>query len=524
MPFALDEVPERLRGKNIPAHFIRLFIHVWNSVWEKTHDEESAWKQAYGVLRQALEKAGYRRDENGVWHKEEANMEEERVLEGWLPEGISENDLDDGDFAWLSHEYQRASPEERAKMNKRKCRKLPFKIHGKVNREGWKAAWKAAAWHSAREPDWSGGPSKEETLALLRRYKPRGIKINKDNTFTDEGEGAEEEATISVSNAGFTVVEEVEGGLRFIGVALVDNALSTNGRYYSREFNDRCMEATNQYIVSGGTVTIYSRHGRAIPPVGELPRYLPIGRVTEPLYREGKEIRYKAFIAPTTEGRDVITLIKTGVMRATSIRAVNFKSKTRRLNGQVVEELLDAVIEGIDLTDEAGIRGAGICEILEEKPVWEEEEKMDWQNVTLEDLVQNCPQILADYVADIVAGKERELEEKYKATLEEANAKLQEALAKTKALGDELATMRLSLRVAEAAHIGSVPKFVAEKLRDVVKSEEDVGKYLPDILQQAFRTALNEERGAASGKVDVPQAEQGELSPEQMRILKLAAI
>lgn len=84
-------------------------------------------------------------------------------------------ELDDGDFAWLSNEYQKASPQEREQMNKSEHRKLPFKVHGEVKEEGWRAAW--AAIHGARSQiDLSGGPSKEEVIKKLLKYKPEGVK------------------------------------------------------------------------------------------------------------------------------------------------------------------------------------------------------------------------------------------------------------------------------------------------------------------------------------------------------------
>lgn len=94
----------------------------------------------------------------------------------WLQKYVkTEGEFDDGDFAWLSYEYQKASPQEREQMNKSEHRKLPFKVHGEVKEEGWRAAW--AAIHGARSQiDLSGGPSKEEVIKKLLKYKPEGVK------------------------------------------------------------------------------------------------------------------------------------------------------------------------------------------------------------------------------------------------------------------------------------------------------------------------------------------------------------
>ena len=87
---------------------------------------------------------------------------------GWLPEGTTPGDLDDGDFAWISEDG--------------KTRKLPYKIHGKVNEAGWRAAWDRA--HQAGT-DFSGGPSQADVIAKLKRDKPEGIETAADEPDND---------------------------------------------------------------------------------------------------------------------------------------------------------------------------------------------------------------------------------------------------------------------------------------------------------------------------------------------------
>lgn len=98
--------------------------------------------------------------------------EDELSAKGWLPEGTTQDDLDDGDFAWLSDAYKAG------KQSKSDGRKLPYKIHGKVNVAGWKAAWSRAHQDGT---DFSGGPSQAEVIAKLAKDKPAGVDAGKDN-------------------------------------------------------------------------------------------------------------------------------------------------------------------------------------------------------------------------------------------------------------------------------------------------------------------------------------------------------
>jgi hypothetical protein len=91
---------------------------------------------------------------------------------GWLPEGITEGDLDDEDFAWLSDAYKRGDEPPSA------GRKYPYKIHGKVNEAGWKAAWNRV--HQQPESAFAGGPSKDEVIRRLLRDKPEDVEVNPD--------------------------------------------------------------------------------------------------------------------------------------------------------------------------------------------------------------------------------------------------------------------------------------------------------------------------------------------------------
>ena len=552
MPFVKGEVPPRLKGKGIPQKFVDQFVEVFNSVYERTKDEGAAYQQAYGVMRDALKKAGYAKADDGKWHKEEKESGT-MIYEGWLPQGVGQNSLDDGDFAWLSAAYSKASAEERKGMNKREHRKLPFKIHGKTNREGWKAAWKAAAHPGARHPSFEGGPSQAAVMATLRRYKPRGITLEKDNSFTDS---ASEDTTLSASARPLIVLEEVGdgGGLTFKGVALIDEAVSANGRYYSAEFNDRCMAETNGFIAGGGIVTIYSRHGKALGADGQMPTELPVGRIKEPLFREGKEICYIGYISPTMEGRDCITLIRDGIVLATSIRSTDYESRSASLNDMPVEEMVRAVIAGVDLTDEAGIRGAGIKEILEEAPHITQEkevEDMELKDLTLEQLRAERADLLTEFAATLQADSTAKIEdatskvtalETERAALNEKMVALEadRALLAKQVQDLELAIGKASLgqKVAEASIMGSLARIVHEELTANVKVVEDIPRALKGAREKALTqvamgaTASGEKEtdpGTAKGKATVTEeaateeAEKEEpLTEEFQKILALS--
>lgn len=93
--------------------------------------------------------------------------EDEIAVRGWLPEGTTPGDLDDGDFAWVSDDG--------------KTRKLPYKIHGKVNEAGWKAAWSRAHQDATQ---FDGGPSQADTIKKLLADAPEGVDTKYDDGKT----------------------------------------------------------------------------------------------------------------------------------------------------------------------------------------------------------------------------------------------------------------------------------------------------------------------------------------------------
>ena len=109
--------------------------------------------------------------EAGHYFDYESELEKNEPLEkGWLPQGTTKGDLADGDFAWISHDKNLPDSARR---------KMPYKVHGKVDPDGWKAAWGVAN-GGMGGMDTAGGPSIEAVKAKLLRDKPKDVNVNPD--------------------------------------------------------------------------------------------------------------------------------------------------------------------------------------------------------------------------------------------------------------------------------------------------------------------------------------------------------
>jgi len=353
--------------------------------------------------------------------------------------------------------------------------------------------------------------------------------------------------TIAAIAQPFRILEsddDSKKSLHFEGCVLIDEVLSQGGkgRYYSKEFNTRCMEATNLYLAAGGVVTVYSRHAKAAGESGTAAYAigLPVGRITKPLWRKGEEILYEAMISSTAEGTDVMTLIRDKVLLGTSLRASRYSSRMRALeDSTVVEEMVSAVIVGIDLCDRAGIEGAGIRRVLEEAPQWmnadEEDDTMEFKDLTLESLVENRQDLLDAHTTPLLEAKSAEM-----AVLADANAVLKKQLADADAPSPD--TNRLA--VLEACNCG-LSKIMSEKLTVMgVGTAEAIAPVLESVRAASLQELVADVPPAIpvapaatpvleSGNVGItniantdssgalPPAET-ELTQEEMRILELA--
>ena len=332
--------------------------------------------------------------------------------------------------------------------------------------------------------------------------------------------------------------EEDDQSLHFEGCVLVDEVLSQGGkgRYYSREFNDRCLEATNLYLAAGGIITVYSRHGKAAGESGRAayPTGLPVGRVTKPLWRKGAEIFYEAMISSTAEGKDVMVLIRDRVLQSTSLRASRYSSRMRALeDSTLVEEMVSAVIVGIDLCDQAGIEGAGIRRVLEEAPQWketEEDNKMDFTELTLELLAEHRQDLLDAHASPLLEAKDAEM-----ATLADANAELKVQLAAAATPPPDAAR----LAVLEASCCG-LSRIMAEKLTaQGVGTAEAIAPVLEGVRAASLQELIADTPAPAPASAPVMESVAGatnlpgtdpsgapppdpEVDAEQARILELS--
>jgi len=342
----------------------------------------------------------------------------------------------------------------------------------------------------------------------------------------------EEEITLDIVESAFTVLEEREGGeLSYEGTALIDNVVSHNRRYYPAGFNDRAMERTRDRIKEPNVnVTVFSRHGRAVGSIFSLPTGVPIGKV-EGLNRSGDRIKYTGVIVPTAEGKDMQVLVRRGVMCATSVRFHDVNSKIRKLDGKEVEEMIDGVIVGIDFCEAAGIVGAGVDRILEEAPIWDEEEKsMNWEELTLEQLKENRQDLLDAYAVGLVTVLNTRVTE-LQTKVEEIPGQFQGEIEQR---DTQVAQLALELEIEKAAQTG-VGVLIAGKLRDKqVKSKEDVEEALPEVVAAArveYLASLNlkgdEADTTLKGQTKLATEQKDEdkepLTEEQAAVVRLSA-
>jgi hypothetical protein len=435
MPYQKGTVPDRLKGKGIPQEFVDQFVNVFNSVLKGGGDEASAFRQAYGVMNKALRKAGYRQGKDGKWHK---------------------------------------------------------------------------------------GSRKEEMEPEVLSFPSGGIVL-------EDGQSRE---------------SAMDSGLTYSGTALVDFAVSQQGswqeRYYSPEYNDKCMTYTNEYMERGYPVTVYNRHFSAQSSTEN-----PIGKIIDPLWREGDEIRYRARISPTEKGKEAMILIFDEVMHPTSVRQYECKAALRRIvhgregkgnsdDEEWILELLEGRIGGIDFCDQPGINGAGIRR-LESAPeflpttkdvqdaemtvtgsgdylvVWDDgeietmnldddsdtEDDMDWKDISLEDIKENRPDLLAEHTVtglEVLAAANAALQARIKELedqemppdLSQENEALKEALVAAK---EQVDAAQFDIKLEQAAHT-HIGRIVAKMLREKAVTVENLEAMAKELRDEAIMESV----------------------------------
>ena len=330
---------------------------------------------------------------------------------------------------------------------------------------------------------------------------------------------------VSESNEGSPdSIMEVEG------VALKDDIISANLRYYSAEFNDKLIENTNRYIDEGGIATMFTSHGKAAGTGGlftPVVEELPIGRIVK-LFRakDAEEIvKYQAIIMPTSEGRDVQVLLRHGGIGSTSIRADGRTVTCRmgRVDGQDVEIMENATLSGIDFTAHPGVAGAGIVRVFESAPQvaysqeTETKEEDMLEDATLDQLKEKCPELIEELTGELTTAHTSEVDElnNQLASLTQAleasanpeeSARLNEELEAAQA---EILELQIKLAVAEAAHVG-ISSLVAEKIR---AGDPKTAAAVQDLAHEAIKEALDEALAASLGTASERGSVQGDTHP-----------
>jgi len=193
-------------------------------------------------------------------------------------------------------------------------------------------------------------------------------------------------------------ITEADGGFRFEGAAVFENALSGNGRFYPVSFIDESIKRTLDWHSKGHVTTIHSSHASAFE--GKL----PVGKALVLEHADGA-MKFVGQISKTTEGSDMARLVKDNVISRVSIRSSQFDYTTEKMETadgkQPIDVMQWAVIEGIDFCERPGITGAGITRILESAPTWAQKENdMEWSEITLESLRENRGDLLEGYLTE----------------------------------------------------------------------------------------------------------------------------
>lgn len=381
--------------------------------------------------------------------------------------------------------------------------------------------------------------------AMGRALRKRGYRQGRDKVWqkTSRSEAEEIEGiSLILPPQRLVILEEktlqdaMHSGVTVQGIALIDNIVSQQGswweRFYTPEYNERCMTNTNEFMDLGHVVTVYNTHGSALGGLFSMPDKSPIGKISEHLWREGEEIQYKMYISPTVEGKDVIQLLYDEVMGETSVRQYEVTSATFRFadeeddpeeEWQEIEEMIDGRIGGIDFCDQAGVIGAGITKKLESKRYWRAglpiaesleppesnpvifgREDMDWEKITLAELLEHRPDILKAHVANELGVLVEKVEEQASQlataqadlkTLQETSTQEQDALAASLLQEQsKVAESQLSLEVVRASQIG-LSRRMAELLTEKVKTAEEI----PGVLEEVRNQALTEFTSKYSG-------------------------
>lgn len=276
-------------------------------------------------------------------------------------------------------------------------------------------------------------------------------------------------------------VQEQDGRLKFKFWCMRDNTMSANKRFYGESFIDESIARTQAWIEAGNVVTVYANHGSALGGMTALPTKLPTGMIQN-FVRDGHEMVGEASISPTSEGKDIQTLIRDGVMKHMSIRAYEYESEPMKmsLDGDEVqvEHMKWAIIAGVDFCDRPGIAGAGITHIFESAPELEPEERA---MLTLEMLKEEHPDLVAALIAEQTEALSARVET-LEASLSEAEAMLKESEGLPERIAEleaEIESRRAEIGIWERAATPLVRKI---KERIEVENPEDIDALRAEVI------------------------------------------
>lgn len=159
-------------------------------------------------------------------------------------------------------------------------------------------------------------------------------------------------------------IKESDGTKPFTikGIAMKKDATSTNGFHYSTKIVEKTVTAIKESIQKNGSYPISMM---ADHPTATTNKVLSvIGRITD-IYLEGNNAIVEAEIANTSVGKDVQELIKGKFVEGLSIRASNAKFQKKYIGSNLVKDVLEMDLKGVDLVVNPGVDGARVIDIIE---------------------------------------------------------------------------------------------------------------------------------------------------------------
>lgn len=318
----------------------------------------------------------------------------------------------------------------------------------------------------------------------------------------------------------FDIIESTENkAFKFKGIAMINDSISGNGRHYSKKLVEGTVDMVKTIIESKGSypLSVMADH----PGMVSNKTLTTVGKIVD-IYMEGNNAVIEAEIANTSVGKDVQELIRGKFVEGLSIRASKAKMKKRNINGQMVNDVLEMELQGVDLVTNPGVKGAKVLDIIEsdqtnsglyvsideeefieDSSKIKEENKLDYNEIVLEDFKAKRPDLLDALKKELQSVFESEVElDKLNESVNDLNTQnkdLQESLnsvnAEKDTLEQELKDVKESLdtikeeqaKAERDAHIAeSISKLkfadsVKEKLKEkvsVLESIEEIDKAL----------------------------------------------